>query len=963
MVEQLGIEPGPELKRLEAAILAQDPALELTTAHQYGPPVPTDKERKFFGQTDHGERPGDVFIGRGEELRDLESALQAALDGRGALFLIGGEPGIGKSRLAERLSERARAVDAQVLSGRCWEAGGAPAYWPWVQGLRAYLRVVDASDLRRQLGAHGPQVAQVLPELREVLPDVPFLEAPESEGARFRLFDATWSFLNRAAAERPLLLVLDDLHAADVPSLLLLQFIAGEIAGARLLIIGTYRDIEVSPGHPLSSVLLELTRQPATHRLQLHGFEQADVSRLIESITGTSPAPQVTAAIHAGTAGNPLFVGELVRLLASEGRLDEPIDEAEVRLSIPRGVRDVLAKRLALVSDASRRALGYGAVLGREFSINTVAQASEQTASEVMDRLDEAIAEGIVAEVPGSSGRLRFTHFLIRDALYEQLGGSRRRKLHRQIGAALEGRYAGDHEPHLAELAWHFFAAGPEGDPAKAVDYAGRAGDRAIRLLAYEEAARLYGLALRVIDGWPGDHRRERCGILISLGNAHLRAGDQPRARGKFLAAAEQARELRAVEALGEAALGYGGLMVWSAARGDPRLIALLEEALDAVEDRDSKLRAKLIARLSGAIRDQPYGQRSVALSAEAVEMARRIGDSSTLAYALDASCIALSQPATLNELKETALELTRLAEKTGDSRLVLIARFYRTFFDLYVGDMARARRELCRALREAAELRAPSYSWAPTALAATLAIAEGEFQRAERLSLQAFELGQQSQPVTALATKRLQTFLLKREIGGLEGEAETLAAWSVGDPTFPIGRCALANLYSDLGLRAEAAATFEELAESDFAGVHLDEEWLAALSLLADACAFLGDRERAAVLYNQLAPYADLNAVAWPEGATGAVARPLGVLASMLRMTEAAERHFNHAITVNNQIGARPWVAHTQHDHARMLIQRGEASHMERARELLSAALDTYRELEMKPWVQRAEADREACA
>jgi DNA-binding SARP family transcriptional activator len=940
---ELGIEPSRELKQLEAAILAQDRSLEPPARHQGTPPAPRTQGRR-------GE-----FVGREGELSDLQTALDAALGGRGSLLLIGGEPGIGKSRLAEELSSRALAADAKVLSGRCWEAGGAPAFWPWVQALRAHLREAEAGDLRRQLGAHGGEVAQVLPELREVLPDLPVVEVRESEGARFRLFDATSSFLKRAAVERALVLVLEDLHAADVPSLLLLRFITSEIADARMLLVGTYRDIEIGRNHPLSSALAELSREATAHTLLLRGFGESDVSQLVESIAGASPSPQVVAAIHAGTGGNPLFVGELVRLLASEGRLEEPIDEGDAWVSIPRGVRDVIAKRLARVSDPAREMLRVASVLGREFSIDTVAHAGSHSVSEVLDLLDEAIAEGVVTEVPGSADRLQFTHALVRDALYEQLGASQRRKLHAQLGQVLEERYAADAEPHLAELAQHFFAAGPEGNPAKAFDYARRAGDRASRLLAFEEAARLYGLALRVLDSWSGDHRRKRCRTLVSLGNAHLRAGDQPKARSVFLEAAQHARELGDHAVLGEAALGYGGLMVWTAARGDPHLIRLLEEALSALDQRDSALRAKLVARLSGAIRDQPYRQRSVALSEEAVEMARRLEDSETVGYALDARCIALAGPATLDEFRQATGELTRLAEETAEPRLVLIARFYRTFFDLYVGDVARARRELDQALRDADELRAPSYSWAPTALAATLALVEGEFGRGKGLIQKAFEFGQQAQPVSAHATKRLQTFLLKKELGGLEGEGEALADWSATDRTFPIGRCALANLYSDLGMRSAAAATFEEVAENDFAAVHLDEEWLVALSLLTDVCAFLGDRDRAVRLYELLVPYADLNAVAWPEVAMGAVARPLGVLASMLNMEEAAERHFEHAIALNDRLGARPWVAHAKHEYARMLLGRGDRL---RAGELLSAALDTYRELEMEPWQARAEAD-----
>jgi DNA-binding SARP family transcriptional activator len=957
LVEELGIEPGRELKQLEAAILNQDAVLDAPAPQAPSPARPA--EPKFVSTADLGdERADGGFVGREAELADLESALEAALLGRGSVFMIGGEPGIGKSRLADELSRRAVARGADALWGRCWEAGGAPAYWPWVQALRMYLRDVDADRLRRHLGAHGGDVAHILPEIRDELPDLPVPEAPESEGARFRLFDATCSFIERVATEKPVVLVLEDLHAADVPSLLLLQFAAAEIGEARLLVIGTYRDIEIGPGHPLAAALDALRRQPATRTLWLEGFGERDVSRLIETIAGVRPSRRVATAIHAGTGGNPLFVGELVRLLASEGHLEQPIDETDVRLSIPRGVRDVIAKRVALVSDDARDMLEIASVLGREFAIGTLAHATRSAPAEVLDLLDEAIDEGVVAQVPSTAHRLRFTHVLIRDALYDQLGASRRRRLHRDLGEALEELYAADREPHLAELAQHFFAAGPEGDPARAFDYARRAGDRAVGLLAFEEAGRLYSLALRVLDGTAGDHRAERGATLLSLGYAHLRAGDQPLAREVFLAAADIARELGAVELLAQAALGYGGLMVWVAARGDPHLIGLLEEALASLEERDSPLRAKLMARLSCAIRDQPFRQRGIGLSAEAVEMARRIGDPSTLAYALDARCIVLAGPATLAEFVEATEELATQAEQTADLRLVMTARFYRTFSNLQVGDTARTWRELEAARREADELRVPSYNWAPTALAASLALVQGAFEQGERLMALAYDLGKEAQPVNAEAAVRLQTYLLRRARGGLEAEAEALRAWSAGDPTYPIGRCALASLYSDLGLRTEAATIFEEVAGNDFAAVHLDEEWLVALSFLADTARFLGDRERAAILYDQLAPYADRNAVAWPEGATAAVARPLGVLASMLGPREAAERHFEAAVEMNDRIGARPWVAHTRHDQARMLAASGQPGDGERAQALLMAALTTYRELGMEPWVQRAQAD-----
>jgi eukaryotic-like serine/threonine-protein kinase len=211
-------------------------------------------------------------VGRGRELAELSAALEAACAAHGSIYLIGGEPGIGKSRLADELARLAHAQRARVLWGRCWEAGGAPAYWPWVQALRTYIADVETESLRSRLGPRGSEIAQLLPELRERFPDLPVPPSPESEGARFRLFDATANFIKRAADDAPLVLALEDLHAADTPSLLMLRFIAGEIAEAAVLVIGTYRDVEIGPDHPLDAALNDLGRQPAAHSISLQGL-------------------------------------------------------------------------------------------------------------------------------------------------------------------------------------------------------------------------------------------------------------------------------------------------------------------------------------------------------------------------------------------------------------------------------------------------------------------------------------------------------------------------------------------------------------------------------------------------------------------------------------------------------------------------------------------------------------------
>jgi len=952
LVEELGIEPGKALQDIHAAILKQDPSLDA--------PAPLEPSHRTAPAVTAPRVTGD-FVGRETELRDLEVALEGALMGRGNVCLISGEPGIGKSRLADELAERARQVDAQVLWGRCWEAGGAPAYWPWVHSLREYVRGISPDELRDQLGRGGGEVAHLVPELRELLPDLPVLESPDSEGARFRLFDATTSFLRRAAAERPLLLVLEDLHAADTPSLLLLQFVAGEIAGARMLVVGTYRDMELAPSNPAAGALVEVERQQSARTLSLHGFGEEDVCRLIEVIGEVCPSRSVAAAIHGATGGNPLFIGELVRLLLAEGRLEQPVDEVDVRMAIPRGVRDVIARRLAQVTEPARELLEVASVLGREFALDTLALVTERRVDELLELLDEAIGEGVIAESPGGAHRMRFSHVLIRDTLYDELGAGRRMQVHRRTGEALEELHEHDPDANLAEIAHHFFEAGPSGDPRGAYEYARAAGDRAARLLAYEEAVRLYGLTIRVIDAGAVVADPERCETLLALGDARLRAGDEAAAKETFLAAAALARQLGQAESLAHAALGYGGRYVWMAARGDPQLIPLLEEALSALSTGDSALRAMLMARLSSAIRDQPFRERRLPLSEEAVEMARRASDNAALAYALDARCIAVIGPETLDQFGATAAEVLRLGEIAVDRDRFLQGHLYRTFHQLQLGDLAAARRDLATVARLADESREPGFRFYAAGVNAALALFEGRFEQAPDLIRRGYEAGRRATSFTATACYLLQTLVLHRERGIPPYEESRLREFAAQQPSYTILRCALTAFLIEDGRTAEATRLFDELAADNFSHLYVDEEWLASATFLAEVCWALGDLERAHSLHRQLLPYRNLNAVGYPEIILGSVERPLGILAGMIGRSEASEDYFKRALEANTRMGARPWVAHTQHDHARMLIRRNAAGDRHRGLQLLTAIREAYRDLGMTPWEARVAEELEA--
>ena len=495
------------MRGLQQSILRQDPALDVAPA----PPVRS------------------AFVGRARELAQLFAGLDDAIAGRGRLFLLVGEAGIGKSRLADELIHAARARRVDVVVGRCWEAGGAPAYWPWVQSLR-------------ELGGDA---------LFESERDA------HDEGARFRLFDATVRFL--VSRERPLVLFLDDMHAADEPSLLLLEFVARELANMRVLIVVASRE---------AGSLAEVTREPVTTRLSLGGLSEQAVGDYVEAELDSR---ELAAALYERTEGNPLFLAETVRLLAVEGRI-----------AIPPSLRDVIARRLARLGEECNRVLVLAAVLGREFDHSALAAMGRLTDDQLLDTLDEAMQARVVTDVPGVSGRSRFAHVLIRDALYDGLTSARRVRLHRAAVAVL-----GDD----AELAYHAMAGN---DFERALVFARRAGDRALALLAYEEATRLYDVALAARPD-----EATRCELLLARGEAEARAGGTHAARGSFVAAAEIARALGLARHLARAALGYGGRIVWVRGGGDAMLVPLLEEALVALPADEPELRARLLARLS----------------------------------------------------------------------------------------------------------------------------------------------------------------------------------------------------------------------------------------------------------------------------------------------------------------------------------------------------------------------------
>ncbi|MFL5909798.1 MAG: tetratricopeptide repeat protein, partial [Gaiellaceae bacterium] len=570
----------------------------------------------------------------------------------------------------------------------------------------------------------------------------------------------------------------------------------------------------------------------------------------------------------------------------------------------------------------------------------------------LLDVLDEALEARVLVHSPRTRRRLQFSHALVRDTLYDELGDGKRARLHRAAGEALERLYAGDPGAHLTELAHHFAEAATRGDAAKAVDYARRAGDRAAGMLAFEEAVRLYRLALESLDA--GDPAT-RCELLLAMGDAKMRAGDESGAKASLREVAAIAREQDAPEQLARAALGYGGRFLWGRAGADPQLVPLLEDALAHLDERHPELRAKVLGRLATALRDQPRRDRRAALAEEAVAVARDLGDDATLAYALEARFEATEAADNIREHVAQLPEMFALARASGDVERLIVCHEVSLHTTLQLGDAASALPHYDEMTRLAEELHQPAHDWLMTAWRAVLDVMRGAFASAEELIEQGRELGRQAQSWNAEVSYRVSTYVLRKQQGQL-AEIEELLEQSVAEyGVLPRFQCMLASAYAELGRREAAARACDALLAEDLESWHVDTEWLFAMTELAEAVVLLDDEHRAARLYPVLLPYARLNAVAPVEAVTGSTARVLGMLAAALGRFDEAERHFEHALEANERLGARPWVAHTKHQHARMLLRRAAAGDAERAHALLEGARRDYEELGMKSWAERA--------
>jgi tetratricopeptide (TPR) repeat protein len=813
----------------------------------------------------------ELFVGRTGELARLRAAWRTVRDRRARrLVLLAGEPGVGKTRLALRFASEAR--EATVLLGRCSEDPLA-AFEPFTD----VLRHVGPAAARALAGPGSGELDRLLGGARR---------GPDADaGARHRLFAAVDDVLTGIAERRPLVLLLDDLHWADRPTLLLLSFVLRSGRPAPLLVIGTYRDTEVGRRTPLAAALADLRRDGGAERIGLRGLAPDEVGELATAWLGPDAAARVAGAVHARTGGNAFFVEEVLRGLAA--------DDA----SVPESVRHAVGARLARLSPEADELLAVAAVLGLAVDAELLASVAGRPPAEVEPLLDELFDARLL--LAGEGRALEFPHALVREAVDRDLNPLRRARLHRSAAEALIAR---GEERHLAEIAHHLCEAADDRAPA----YLRRAGEEAMAMLAYEEAAAQFERALEATP-------EARSGpLLLARGDALLRAGEPALARACFERAAALARRANDPVLLGRAALGHAGLGV-TIIDLDARAIALLEEALSGLGDREPVLRSELLARLAVELYYAPSRDRSEAVSSEAVAVARSAGDRRAVAAALNARHVALWRPDRLAERLATADEMLAVAD---EPHVELQARNWRVV-DLFEAlEMDEWRAEVERHGRLAERMRMPAYTWYTPLWAAVEAVHAGRWEEAAALRETAHEQGSRAGDRNAGLFAEMLRFDEVIMRGTWESlDLELLQDKIANSPAGMAWRSSYAWMLAATGRADAAREQYAIIAAGDFAALPFDVNWPSAMGELASACIELGDPELAAPIYERLLPYADRALTAGRAiSSFGSTQRLLGALAALLGRTAEARDRLEEAIRVNEATGFIVWAEQARH-------------------------------------------------
>jgi class 3 adenylate cyclase/tetratricopeptide (TPR) repeat protein len=895
--------------------------------------------------------PAVGVVGRDAEVTAITDAVKevGAGGGRQILF-VSGEAGLGKTTVVAEAARSAYDAGACVLFGHC-EEDLATSYQLFAEALAHYVTHVPEEQLVAHVKAHGSELTRLVPALNSRIPDLPPSKATDSDTERFLLFSAVVGLLTMASDHQPVVLVLDDLQWADNGSLLLLRHLASADSIMRVLILGTYRDSELSTTDALVDALAALRRLDRITRIDLVGLDHTGVVALMEAGAGhrlDDAAVGLAHAIHRETDGNPFFVSEVLRHLVETGAIGQDAQGRWVAgntldaTALPDSLREVIKARVLRLGKSAGRILSMGAVIGRDFDLQLLALATNRSEDDVLDMLDSAAAVSLVRELADGPGRFTFAHALIQHTLAEDLGPTRRARAHRDVAEALEELCGDRPGMRVGELSRHWTAAQPV-DLGKAISYSYQAGDAALSALAPADALRYYAQALDLQTEVADADPVRGLDLAIGIGTAQRQTGD-PSYRETLLHAARGAAALGDTDRLVAAALAnHRG---WFSAAGaiDTEKVEVLEIALDRLP-ADHTARALVLSTLCSELAYGSPLERREALADEAMAIAESSNDDALILRVLNNLFAPLLVPSLHEQsLARTADGLVR-SERVGDPVLLFFAVFWRAYVACQASDIHELDRCLDVIASLTERLQQPMLSWSATAYRAARSLIAGDTDRAEELATEALKIGTDSGQPDASLFFGTHLIGINQRRGTLGELAPLLEQMAADAPTVAGALTAvLALAHAEADRIDDAGRLLEELAATDFQ-LPLDSVWLTAVVEYADAAIEVQDPKYARPLFDLLVPWADQFASVGIAGAEGPVSHYLGGLATVLGRYGEADSYFAHAAAVNDRAGAKFFAARTDLRWGQMLSTRGAPGDAETARDLLTKARATAAE------------------
>jgi DNA-binding CsgD family transcriptional regulator/tetratricopeptide (TPR) repeat protein len=902
--------------------------------------------------------PSFPFVGRPRELTLLRSLMpRAGGEGR-RLALLGGEAGSGKSRLVREFAHEAAGEGALVLYGGCDAVVRIP-YQPVAEALTHLARVAEPDQLRDDLGAGGGELTRLIPDLAARAGPLPEPVTADQDTERHRLHQAVAELLVNASRRRPLLVILEDVHWADNPTLHLLRHLSRAAADARMLLVATFRDLEADVPAELSSALVDLRRTEGVVPIRLAGLTSGEIAELVGQAAGGDlgdELPRLAGSIHELTEGNAFLVIELWRALVETGALVAAGGRAHLtrppqELATPDTVREVVTQRVARLGEETTAVLELAAVIGPEFDLAVLVRGTGRDEAALLGSIDLALRSGMVADVPERPLVFRFAHELVRRALYDRLPAPRRVELHLCAGEALE---AGSPQPSartLADLAHHFTAAAPLGGAERAVDYNLRAAEAATAALAFDEAA----LALRTALRLGIADERERAEVELALGVACYRAGRGSEALEAYRGVAAIARAAGNADLLARAAVGFEN-SCWRMAAVDAGALELLTEAAAMQGEEDSGRRVMVLSGQARACAFLGDHDRSARLRDESIEVARRLGDRRALATVLMRAYWARGTTG-LDEILEMLTESRDLAADLGDIELQAEAMEWRISALIALGDLESARQELAEVYEMASRVGQPFIIHVAQHYRSTIALSDGRLAEAEETAERSFEWGRLLTGRDPTATYGVQMFGIRREQGRLAELAPVVRILAASKDQGGAWGPGLAVVLAELGMHDEARRELERVHRKGLMELRTGL-WLASLVYLADAVALVGDDALAAEVYTELLPSAgSIVTVGHGVACYGSADRYLGVVAATAGEREIARGHLEVALEVDRAMGAWTWLAHSQYALGKLLVQAG-GDDRARGRRLLQEAGSLAERIGMPTLLGRVRAE-----